>query len=287
MTPPACVAVLALAVLPAQGEAAAREAIRIASFNIQAFGTAKAQDERVMAVLARIARRFDVMAVQELRDESGEVPGLFLAEINRRARDPYAMIVGPRLGRSASKEQYVIYYRTDLVEFVDSFTVRDTGDRFERPPLVARFVAGEFDFRLIVVHIRPDDAAAELAALARLAAVVEEPEEGDVIILGDLNADCDYFNSAGQDHPLQRPRFHWAIPTGTRTAVRTECAYDRILLMEGTAGHEFVPNSARVFRYDREFRITSRALIRAVSDHYPVFAEYRITGPDDDGPRRR
>jgi hypothetical protein len=43
----------------------------------------------------------------------------------------------------------------------------------------------------------------------------------------------------------------------------------------------------RVFRYDREFRISSRALVRTVSDHYPVLAEYRITGPDDDGPRRR
>jgi hypothetical protein len=43
---------------------------------------------------------------------------------------------------------------------------------------------------------------------------------------------------------------------------------------------------ARVFRYDREFGISTR-LVRAVSDHYPVFAEYRITGPDDDGPRRK
>jgi len=43
----------------------------------------------------------------------------------------------------------------------------------------------------------------------------------------------------------------------------------------------------RVFRYDREFRISFRAPVRTVSDHYPVFAEYRITGPDNDGPRRR
>lgn len=52
------------------------------------------------------------------------------------------------------------------------------------------------------------------------------------------------------------------------------------------AVHELVANSARVFRYDREFGISTR-LVRAVSDHYPVFAEYRIIGPDDDGPRRK
>ncbi len=45
--------------------------------------------------------------------------------------------------------------------------------------------------------------------------------------------------------------------------------------------------SARVFRNDRAFGISTRALVRAVSDHYPVFAEFRMTGPDDDGPRRK
>jgi endonuclease/exonuclease/phosphatase family metal-dependent hydrolase len=267
-------------------QAAPPQKIRIASFNIQALGVTKAQNPRVMAVLSRIARRFDVMAVQEFRDESGEVAQVFLDRINRHASQPYAMIVGPRLGRTASKEQYVIYYRQELVRFLDSFTVRDARDHFERPPLVARFVAGHFDFRLIVAHIRPDDAASELAALARVAAQVDEPAERDVIILGDLNADCDYFNEADEQHPLKAAQFHWIIANEVETAVRSGCTYDRIVLTDGTVGHELVPNSARVFRYDREFGISPR-LVRAVSDHYPVFAEYRITGPDDDGPRRK
>ena len=141
--------------------------------------------------------------------------------------------------------------------------------------------------RLIVAHIRPDDAPRELAALARVASWVVSPTERDVIILGDLNADCDYFNAEPGNHPLQGQEFHWVIAAGTRTAVKTACAYDRIVLLDGTVGHERVPNSARVFRYDRECRISSRALVRAVSDHYPVYAAFRITGPDDDGPRRK
>ena len=48
-----------------------------------------------------------------------------------------------------------------------------------------------------------------------------------------------------------------------------------------------VPNSAMVFRYDHAFGISRRALVRAVSDHYAVFAEFSIAGPDDDGPRRK
>lgn len=105
-----------------------------------------------------------------------------------------------------------------------------------------------------------------------------------MILLGDFNADCDYFNPGTSGHPLRGDRFHWIIVDSVRTAVQSGCTYDRIVLTDGTYGQEYVANSAGVFRYDRAFRIVDRALVRAVSDHYPVFAEFRITGPDDDGP---
>src|SRR6185503_13520119 len=123
-------------------------------------------------ILSRIARRFDVMAVEEFRDATGQTPQVYLDWINRDTTVRYAMVVGPPAGRSNSKEQYAIYYRTNRVRFVDSFTVPDPRDRFERPPLVARFVAGKFDFRLVVSHIRPAAAVAEMAALASVAVAV-------------------------------------------------------------------------------------------------------------------
>ena len=261
--------------------------IKIASFNIQVFGTEKAANEAVMTVLSRIARQFHVLAVQEFRDETGQAPQLFLDRINQEGTGRYAMVVGPRLGRTESKEQYAIYYRPSVVTFVDSFTVSRRGNRFERPPLVAGFVAGQFDFRLVVAHIKPADAARELAALARVAHAVADSTERDVILLGDFNADCGYFNETDQRHPLKAPRFHWIIANETETAVRSGCTYDRIVLTDATVGHELVPKSARVFRYDRIFGISSRVLVRAVSDHFPVYAEFSIAGPDDDGPRRR
>lgn len=57
-----------------------------------------------------------------------------------------------------------------------------------------------------------------------------------------------------------------------------------MVLLDGTFGHEYVPNSARVFRYDQEFGITDQDSVKRVSDHFPIVAEFRITGPDDDGP---
>jgi len=41
--------------------------IRIASFNIQVFGKRKLRKPRVMAVLTDVIRRFDVVAIQEIR----------------------------------------------------------------------------------------------------------------------------------------------------------------------------------------------------------------------------
>ena len=272
-----------VATAPPAAPAPAQTTIRIASFNIQVLGKTKVKKRTVMETLARVAREFDVVAVQELRDATGRAAQKYLDRINRDAEVPYAMVVGPRLGRSSSKEQYVIYYRTGVVAFVDSFTVPDAGDRFERPPLVARFVAGQFDFRLVVSHIKPSDAPAEMAALAEVAGAVLDPTERDVIVLGDLNADCDYFDPTDEDHAFRAGTFHWVVPDGVKTAVRTACTYDRIVLLDGTFGSEYVPGSGRVFRYDEEYGISDDALVRAVSDHYPVFAEYRVTGPDDDG----
>ena len=60
--------------------------------------------------------------------------------------------------------------------------------------------------------------------------------------------------------------------------------YDRFAASSRTFGHEYVPNSARVFRYDSAFGLQrAAARVRAVSDHFPVFAEFTTTGPDDDG----
>ena len=227
------------------------EAIRIAAFNVQGFGVTKAGNDSIMDALARIVRHFDVVLVQEVRDRNEEVADRFLARINREADLPYAMIEGPRLGRTSSKAQYVFYYRPSVLTFVDSFTVPDPDDRFEREPLVARFQAGLFDFRLVGVHIKPDDAYGELAAVAEVADAVVDSTEGDVILLGDFNADCDYFDETDASHPLKAASYHWVVTNDMRTAVVSGCTYDRIVLLDGTNGAEYVPNSAQVFSVQR------------------------------------
>jgi len=97
------------------GIAFAQNPITIASFNLKVFGTAKAEKPAVIKEIAEIIRKFDIVAVQEIRDKSGNAAEDLLKEINNENSTQYEMILGPRLGRTKSKEQYAFFYRNSTV----------------------------------------------------------------------------------------------------------------------------------------------------------------------------
>ncbi len=268
----------------ARSVAARRDRIRIAAFNVQVFGRAKAAQPDVLSVLARVAREFDLMVVEEVRDAAGAATGRLLEEINAEAGPRYALREGPREGRSVSKEAYALYYAPERVELLKAELLPDPTDAFEREPLVAWLKSGDFDFVLLAIHVKPEDAGRELAALAVAADSLldADPAEKDLILLGDFNADCNYFSERGSSNPLRGPGFHWIITDAMDTTTgSTRCTYDRIVLLEGTLGHEYVPDSAGVFRFDLEYDLPP-SLTRRVSDHYPVYAEFWTSLGDDD-----
>ncbi|MDH5589087.1 MAG: endonuclease/exonuclease/phosphatase family protein [Gemmatimonadota bacterium] len=258
--------------------------IRVAAFNIQVFGRAKLAKEDVVDVLVRTARRFDVLVVQEVRDAEEGVADAFLEKINDGSDVRYAMHEGPREGRTSSKEQYVVYYRTPAIQLVAAEVADDSLDVFEREPLLVTLRADSLDFQLVVIHVKPDSAYQELRALEGLVAdlMAANPGERDVIVLGDLNADCRYLDEDRPDLPLSGERFHWVIGNDQVTTTASECTYDRIILTDETLAGSYVQGSASVFRFDTEFGLTDRAFVRSVSDHYPVYAEFLTAGVDAD-----
>ena len=266
------------------GQQEEQETITIAAFNIQVFGQTKAGKPDVMSTLAQIAQEFDVMVVQEIRDASKQVADLFLDRINQDAEPDYAMYEGPREGRTSSKEQYVVYYLPSRVQFLNASVLLDPNDVFEREPLIATFKSGEFDFTLVICHIKPDDADAELAHMAAVASSVLafNPAEQDIILLGDFNADGSYWDEDKTNHALKDTTYHWIIDNDMDTMVRTDWTYDRIILLGGTYYNEYVGGSAGVFYFNQECGLTDQEFIEDVSDHFPVYAEFKIPGPDDD-----
>lgn len=260
--------------------------IKIAAFNIKIFGKTKRQKNYVMDVLTDIVREFDIVFIQEIRDSSEETAPYFLQKINEMGGAEYKFVRSERLGRTASKEAYAYFYNSETIEFIEEsdYVYNDTDDVFEREPYIASFRSGNFDFTLVGIHIKPDDAYSEIGNLTHVVNSVlsENPNEKDIIILGDFNADGSYFDEGDLTNPFKASEFHWVITNDMDTMTTTDYTYDRIMLMNATYSQEYVEDSAEVFYFDIEYEISNSTLIEAVSDHYPIYAEYESGLEDDD-----
>ncbi|MFB0503614.1 MAG: endonuclease/exonuclease/phosphatase family protein [Candidatus Bathyarchaeia archaeon] len=272
-----------------QKEEAAEEkpsTIRIAAFNIQIFGESKRHKDYVMEVLVDIVREFDIVLIQEIRDSSEETAPYLLQWINEIEGPEYRFVRSERLGRTTSREAYAYFFNSETVEIIeDSDRVyNDASDVFEREPYIVSFRSGNFDFTLVGMHTKPDDAYSEIGNLTFVVSSIlsENPEEKDIIVLGDLNADGRYFDEDDPSSPFKASEFYWVITNEMDTMTKTDYTYDRIVLVNATYSHEYVEHSAKVFYFDQEYELNNSTLVLEVSDHYPIYAEFRIGLADDD-----
>lgn len=261
--------------------------LTIASFNLQAFGPKKAADPFVLETLAKIIRRFDVVAIQEVRDRTGLALEGLRREVSASGAE-YGLLTGPRLGRTRSKEQYAFFFNRRTVAVLgEPYTAPDPQDRLHREPLSARFTArrGAFTFVLVDAHLDPNDVDREMAALADTLPQLRRrfPEEQNFLVAGDLNADCGYY--AGADRgALHTDGYRWLIGDDADTTVKaTDCAYDRIVITAPTAQREY-SGEAGVYDFAASLGLTREDAAR-VSDHYPVWARFRLTQGGGNGDR--
>ncbi|MEM4589741.1 MAG: hypothetical protein QXK21_00540, partial [Candidatus Micrarchaeia archaeon] len=104
----------------------------------------------------------------------------------------------------------------------------DIQNRWERPPLALNITARnqlEEDNWVIVyvLHAKPSDAPNEIRNLQQLIGNVSYP----VIVMGDLNADCSFYNVSQKDFR----DWIWLIKDDEDTTVgKSNCAYDRIII---------------------------------------------------------
>lgn len=253
------------------------ERLRIGTFNIQVFGEAKMDKPEVVEILVDVIRRFDVLAIQEVRSADPSVVDELVRLVNA-AGARYAYLLGPRLGRTSSKEQYLyIYDRARLeVDRNACYTVEDPQDFLHREPLVARFrvirPSGSegFSFSLVNIHTDPDEVEQEINVLDDVFRAVQQDGSGedDILLLGDLNASPREFGELGR-----MPYGVWLIdgqPTNTRG---TKC-YDNIVF-DRRATTEFT-GAAGIIDLATEYGLSLEQAI-AVSDHLPVWAEFSLT----------
>lgn len=251
------------------------DSITIATFNIQVFGESKISKPQVVDVLAKVVRRFDIVAVQEVRAKSDSVIPQFLSAINADG-SRYQFVIGPRLGRTVSKEQYTFIYDSTRIEIDPSSvgTSPNPGDRLHRPPMHARFRVranppeSGFSFWLVDTHTDPDEVALEVNALAEVFQEMKalRPDEDDVILLGDFNAGPPQFGKI-----KQIPGIGWAV-SGVTTNTRRSKTYDNLIFDQRTTTE--YTGKWGVLDLQSTFGLSIDKALE-VSDHNPVWASFR------------
>ena len=266
------------------------EAAKVATFNIQVFGDTKMGKEEVVTELVEIFQRYDMVAVQEIKDIDQEVPYQFLDALNEYLLnqrenstdnnnttevEKWMMVLSNRTGIQDddinSQEQYAFYYRSTVFRALDNGVLYNdsTNDSFQREPLIAHFMLlnlqGEdtgTELTFINIHTKPTLAVEEMTALGEVVSWSQANRGDNVVLLGDFNGDCSYasYNELVQ-LPISTENFTWLIPDNADTTVGdSRCAYDLIVSTGDLDG-----------RLTGQWGVDEEISSSDVSDHRPVW----------------
>lgn len=267
--------------------------VGIASFNIEIFGTTKASRPNVLTTLAKIAIRFDVIAIQEVGSNATPsettattVMNTYIAKINSLAGSgAYSYVRG---------HQYAFVYNNTTISKLAS-GLYSGSKTFTYTPLRAKFKCklGNFDFALLTIHTSPTKAVTEIPAL--ITALTETRtyySEKDIIVLGDFNADGSYYSAGAAGASLNgwaTGTYTTVIKNGVDTTVSTgnSYTYDRIQHTSTYTSQDYTGVSGRL-KFSSYYTIsnlegtsTTAGTEAALSDHYPVWANYRNNSDTD------
>jgi endonuclease/exonuclease/phosphatase family metal-dependent hydrolase len=268
------------------------ENVLIATWNIAQFSGKKKQ--RALQYIADICERFDIIAIQEVKTSL-----LGLSRLQKLLPGHYQILVTDPTGNN---ERLAFLY--------DKRTVVSTGlvceiafhgplarpevFQFQRTPYCASFKAGRFDFVVVSVHI------AEASSLGAAGRALREREitelvscikretlrergsmfDPDFIVVGDFNiqAEGDVFLQAllGGDPP------RFVCPPGMETLGTNydqSKTFDKIAWLpsdefEFTGRYGVVPFGDVLYK---ETGQPENAARKEVSDHLPLWAEFRVT----------
>lgn len=264
------------------------EVARVASFNIKIFGDTKMGNQTVVTELVDIFQRYDLIAVQEIKDIDEEVPYLFLDELNNFNNlsnstnlTEWELVLSERSGMQEddqhSQEQYAFYYKPTVFTAIDNGTIYDdwTNDSFQREPFLAKFMLLDTygnetgtDIVFVNIHTKPTLAVEEMDALGDVLSWGMEnySADDDYVILGDFNGDCSYasYNEL-VELSISSENYTWIIPDDADTTVGdSRCAYDRIVTTSQLDG-----------RLTGQWGIDEAISSGAVSDHKPVWFDIK------------
>jgi endonuclease/exonuclease/phosphatase family metal-dependent hydrolase len=276
----------------------------IGTWNLRAFGDlteswkagptdSPKRDWRAVALIAEIAKRFDVLAVQEVKRNTTAL--LFLLQ---RLGPTWRVIASDATaGDPGNDERLAFVYDSARVqpsglvgEVVLPAAIDDPVKQFARTPYAASFVRGKTEFILTTVHVLWGSRTARLPEIVAFAKWMREWADRDeswnenLLVLGDFNLDrlgnplFEAFVSTGLWPPpelneVPRTIFHDEKDKNYYDQIAWFTATDggNVLTMEYTlrAGtFDFVPHVLA--------GMTKTEVSWRISDHLPLWVEFRI-----------
>lgn len=250
------------------------QSIKLASWNVRILSSSS-RDDQELSSIASIINRYDLVAIQELRDN--EVIDRLLSMLPGE----YEAAVSGKTGRGI-KEQYAFFYNSSLIDTLGSpYLFGDPDDLLIREPFIGHFRAGSFDFTLISIHsiygAFVHDRRAEISLMDDILTLVDEANgaEEDVILLGDFNMPAD-------DYSWEMEGFTNLIPPHMKTTITETSSYDNMWFSRDTFEHEFSV-FYELYNFDELiFADDDAEASKAVSDHRSISVLMNVNGTDDD-----
>ena len=196
-------------------EAGVSEKLLVANWHINEFTRRQAVDFDGLRYYSSIMSDYDLVFVQGINDRSG----IAFDYLCSYMPDDYECSFSYE---SQTGSQQGVFYK-DSVELRDWKVYTGSEDVWVNTLARASFVWNGVSFKVFNVVIDEDKARQEIKALSDIAS----SEQGNVLVLGDLKADCGYYSQVfGGDFI----GWNWVIENDARTNVLgSRCAYDRIL----------------------------------------------------------
>ncbi len=252
----------------------ASENLRIASWALDGFGPTKLSNVTARRNLARVVRKFDIVAVQQVASiERDLIPRL--VEIINEGQNRYDYVMGQPVGPADRPEQLAFIFdkTTVLVDRRHTYTFADPDEQLSFDPLVAWFraagppVGQAWTFSLVNIRIDLSRAPDEVAMLPHVLSTIRSDGRGedDVILLGLFQADDAYLLPTVGDQKF-KAAVH-SLPTDVFGRYQTSN-----LLIDAHATSEYV---GRGGAYDfAESLDLNLAEAETVTSQLPVYAEF-------------
>lgn len=275
----------------------------IGTWNIKAFGRvydgwgenpeSPKRNLRAMANIAEIIRRFDVIAIQEVKRDTSGIRML----LDDFLGPNWGLIVSDvTAGPEGNVERLAFIYDERRVQpsglageiVLPPAETGEPAQQFARTPYMVGFQSGSERFVLLTAHIRygnvPEERLPELRALGEYVAAeirdrarIAEAEESNLIILGDFNID------KRGDNPLFQAFVSTGllVPSqllGLKTTYGTEAKfYDQIAWFMGDLELSFNERAGVIDFAGAVYKeLTRRQMSYRVSDHFPLWVEFLV-----------